>query len=378
MRAREINDYYNQLGEGLGKIVPPQVTSVSRKPLSIALEEIEVGKIECERIAARRGRGGGRRRRRLRRHRPDDGLSPTGVRHGASLDGAARPAGRARRLRRDRRVQGGRGLPPPGRRRRARRARCSPRTRCASSARSPSRRSRRSRRARRCSTAPEPDPAHPPRPDRRPRSSSRPRPRSCSASTRPASPTTCSPRRCSRPGRRCSWRPAMHTEMWEHPAVQENLATLRRRGVHVVDPEAGRLAGGDVGAGRLADPGAHRRRRGRACSAAGRRPRRACGCSSPRAAPASRSTRCGSIGNRSSGKMGYAVAEVAARAGRGRHPRHHQSAGRCRPASTIVRGRDRRGDAATRSLARCRRRRRRRDGRRGRRLPAQGDRRPRS
>jgi phosphopantothenoylcysteine decarboxylase/phosphopantothenate--cysteine ligase len=48
--------------------------------------------------------------------------------------------------------------------------------------------------------------------------------------------------------------PAMHTEMWEHPAVQENLATLRRRGVHVVDPESGRLAGGDVGAGRLAHP----------------------------------------------------------------------------------------------------------------------------
>jgi len=48
--------------------------------------------------------------------------------------------------------------------------------------------------------------------------------------------------------------PAMHTEMWEHPAVQENLATLRRRGVVVVDPGEGRLAGGDVGAGRLADP----------------------------------------------------------------------------------------------------------------------------
>ncbi len=46
MRAREINDYYNQLGEGLVKIVPPQVTSVSRKPLSIAMEEIEAGKIE--------------------------------------------------------------------------------------------------------------------------------------------------------------------------------------------------------------------------------------------------------------------------------------------------------------------------------------------
>ena len=37
-RAREINDYYNQLGEGLGRIVPPQITSTSRKPLSIALE----------------------------------------------------------------------------------------------------------------------------------------------------------------------------------------------------------------------------------------------------------------------------------------------------------------------------------------------------
>jgi DNA-directed RNA polymerase subunit omega len=47
MRAREINDYYNQLGEGLGKIVPPQVTSVSRKPLTISLEEIEAGKIEA-------------------------------------------------------------------------------------------------------------------------------------------------------------------------------------------------------------------------------------------------------------------------------------------------------------------------------------------
>ena len=48
--------------------------------------------------------------------------------------------------------------------------------------------------------------------------------------------------------------PAMHTEMWEHPAVQENLSTLRRRGVTVVEPESGRLAGGDVGAGRLASP----------------------------------------------------------------------------------------------------------------------------
>jgi phosphopantothenoylcysteine decarboxylase/phosphopantothenate--cysteine ligase len=48
--------------------------------------------------------------------------------------------------------------------------------------------------------------------------------------------------------------PAMHTEMWEHPAVVDNIATLRRRGVHVLEPASGRLAGGDRGPGRLADP----------------------------------------------------------------------------------------------------------------------------
>lgn len=49
--------------------------------------------------------------------------------------------------------------------------------------------------------------------------------------------------------------PAMHTEMWEHPAVRENVATLARRGVHMVEPAVGRLAGGDTGRGRLAEPG---------------------------------------------------------------------------------------------------------------------------
>jgi phosphopantothenoylcysteine decarboxylase/phosphopantothenate--cysteine ligase len=48
--------------------------------------------------------------------------------------------------------------------------------------------------------------------------------------------------------------PAMHTEMWEHPAVQHNLKVLRARGVHIIQPAAGRLAGGDEGPGRLADP----------------------------------------------------------------------------------------------------------------------------
>lgn len=46
-RAREINSYFGQLGDGMGKAVPPQVTSVARKPLSIAFEEIAVDKIEA-------------------------------------------------------------------------------------------------------------------------------------------------------------------------------------------------------------------------------------------------------------------------------------------------------------------------------------------
>jgi DNA-directed RNA polymerase subunit omega len=45
MRARQINNYYNHLGEGLGSNIPPQVTSVARKPLSIAFEEIAADKI---------------------------------------------------------------------------------------------------------------------------------------------------------------------------------------------------------------------------------------------------------------------------------------------------------------------------------------------
>ena len=87
----------------------------------------------------------------------------------------------------------------------------------------------------------------------------------------------------------------MHTEMWEHPAVQENLATLRRRGVHVLEPATGRLAGGDVGAGRLPSrrsivEAAARflsSSRGRRRGPRSRSPDGAC--SSPPAAPASRS-----------------------------------------------------------------------------------------
>src|SRR5712672_2786963 len=48
--------------------------------------------------------------------------------------------------------------------------------------------------------------------------------------------------------------PAMHTEMWEHPATQANVATLRARGCLVLDPAAGRLTGADSGPGRLPEP----------------------------------------------------------------------------------------------------------------------------
>ena len=49
--------------------------------------------------------------------------------------------------------------------------------------------------------------------------------------------------------------PAMHTEMWEHPATQQNVATLRARGAIVVEPAVGRLTGADSGKGRLPEPG---------------------------------------------------------------------------------------------------------------------------
>ncbi len=48
--------------------------------------------------------------------------------------------------------------------------------------------------------------------------------------------------------------PAMHTEMWEHPATVANVATLRERGVHVIEPVSGRLTGTDTGPGRLPEP----------------------------------------------------------------------------------------------------------------------------
>lgn len=119
--------------------------------------------------------------------------------------------------------------------------------------------------------------------------------------------------------------PAMHTEMWEHPATVENLQVLADRGVVIVPPEEGRLAGGDIGKGRLAEPATIVDTVIDVLTVSGRPD--AVGVGADAAALAGRSvliTAGGTrepidpvrfIGNRSSGKQGYALAEVAERLG---------------------------------------------------------------
>jgi phosphopantothenoylcysteine decarboxylase/phosphopantothenate--cysteine ligase len=106
--------------------------------------------------------------------------------------------------------------------------------------------------------------------------------------------------------------PAMHTEMWEHPSVVDNIATLRARGVHIVEPEFGRLAGGDIGAGRLADPAT--------IVAAAERVLGPADLADVKVVVSAGGTRepidaVRVIANRSSGKQGYAVAAEAASRG---------------------------------------------------------------
>jgi len=107
--------------------------------------------------------------------------------------------------------------------------------------------------------------------------------------------------------------PAMHTEMWEHPAVQDNLAVLRRRGVYVVDPAVGRLAGGDSGAGRLAEPDDIMKTVVEAVLSRGRLAGRTVVVTAGGTREAIDTVRV--ISNRSSGKQGYAIAAEAAAEG---------------------------------------------------------------
>jgi phosphopantothenoylcysteine decarboxylase/phosphopantothenate--cysteine ligase len=112
--------------------------------------------------------------------------------------------------------------------------------------------------------------------------------------------------------------PAMHTEMWEHPATQENVATLRRRGAVVIEPAVGRLTGADTGKGRFPDPQAIfelcRRVLARGTDAgtadlAGRRVVVSAGGTREPLDPVR------FLGNISSGRQGYALASVAAARG---------------------------------------------------------------
>ncbi|MEI8056009.1 MAG: bifunctional phosphopantothenoylcysteine decarboxylase/phosphopantothenate--cysteine ligase CoaBC [Actinomycetes bacterium] len=108
--------------------------------------------------------------------------------------------------------------------------------------------------------------------------------------------------------------PAMHTEMWEHPATRANVATLRARGIVVLDPAVGRLTGADTGPGRLPDPGAI----AQVCFAvlAGQ-PRDLAGCRVVVSAGGTQEPLdpVRFLGNRSSGKQGYALASAAAARG---------------------------------------------------------------
>jgi len=106
--------------------------------------------------------------------------------------------------------------------------------------------------------------------------------------------------------------PAMHTEMWEHPAVVENIALLRSRAVVVVDPEHGRLAGGDTGPGRLASTEVIVRRVAALFRAQDLRGRTVVVSAGGTREPID-AVRV--IANRSSGRQGHAIAEAAAARG---------------------------------------------------------------
>ncbi|MBZ5695202.1 MAG: bifunctional phosphopantothenoylcysteine decarboxylase/phosphopantothenate--cysteine ligase CoaBC [Acidobacteriia bacterium] len=107
--------------------------------------------------------------------------------------------------------------------------------------------------------------------------------------------------------------PAMNVNMWEHPATQENLKTLRARGVHVVDPEEGYLACGMTGAGRLAATEAIVEK---VCGVLGLRHDLEGQTVLVTAGPTREDIDpVRFLTNRSSGKMGYALAEAASRRG---------------------------------------------------------------
>jgi phosphopantothenoylcysteine decarboxylase/phosphopantothenate--cysteine ligase len=111
--------------------------------------------------------------------------------------------------------------------------------------------------------------------------------------------------------------PAMHTEMWLHPATVDNVATLRRRGAVVLEPASGRLTGADSGAGRLPEAEEITTLAQLLLERQDALPYDLAGCRMLVTAGGTREAidPVRFIGNRSSGKQGYAVARVAAQRG---------------------------------------------------------------
>ena len=376
-RARQINAYYSQLGEGLLEYVGPLVeTHVQEKPLSVALREIDAGLLTCEKVPPARPRPRAWRRAPSAAWSPSrcPALSPPAVDDDApGTSSSASPA--ASRPTRPRPCCGccaTAGTTSPS---------CPPRPRCASSASRPGRRCPATRspptsgatptRCRTCASAGPPT-----------WSSSRRPPPTCSRGPPTAWPTTCSTSAlltapcpvAAGPGHahRDVGAPGHPRQRGHAARAGRRRARPRRRPAHRRRLRAGPAARARATCCTRACRGAcwsGRPRSAAGSDLAGRRRR-----ASPPAAPASRSTRCGSSATRSSGRQGSPW--PPRRRVPGARRVHLVAAGVDLPDPAGVRahrpGRDRTRAARGRAGrgARRRWRRRRRDGRRGRRLPA--------
>ena len=340
-RARQINAYFNQLGEGLGAIVPPQVTSVARKPLSIAFEEIAADKIVAGPRRARRARRRARPTPRptttapvTDRHRPTHAMTSPGAASSSASPGASPPT-------RPSRSAVASSTPAPTSPRSSPRA--PPRfvgaTTFSALASEPVQTSL-WRRA-------DADPAHPARPDAPTSSSSRrPRP-GCSAAYAAGHLRRPAHRHAARhPGAGASSARRCTPRCGSTRRCRTTSPRCARRGVHVVDARA-RAASPAATSAPAASPTPSR-----IVAAVERRARRAAatspGCASLVTAGGTREPidPVRFIGNRSSGKQGHAIAAEAA--ARGAEVTLVTTVDRPAPAGVeVVDGRDRRRDGGT-------------------------------
>ena len=271
MRARQINSYYNSLGQGIGAIVPPQVTSVSNKSLSISFQEIAEHRATYHRPTPEELAAEARRGRLAERLDDEVLLADPFARPGPGGSGRRLSASRrAPRVvlgvsGRHRRLQGRRGLPAADRRGLrgrpgAHRGRdVVRRTAHLHRPRRPARqdvalRRRRTTRSRTPGSAGGPT-----------SSSSPPRRPTCSRATRRGIANdllTATLLATAAPVVVC---PAMHAEMWEHPSVRDNLDVLVRRGVRRRRARVGTPRGRRRGPGPAGGPRARSSARSSRC-----------------------------------------------------------------------------------------------------------------